>query len=171
MGLLAVIVSASAAQPLAGLIEVRPNGERTLFTTERLSRGDRVVARDAGAQGAGTCCIALRILGSRQARKNVSDELNGRRVRAYVLASSTTTDGAPFVDGTLVFRARERYSTTIEDALRDDPMGRALPEVCTSSEGAHLLGLADGKPQAHLYMHFGYAVEPTCREESLRKFD
>lgn len=45
-----------------------------------------------------------------------------------------------------------------------------LPDVCTGSEGAHLLQLRDGKPQAHLYMHFSYAVEPTCSDEMLKRF-
>ncbi|HEY9224331.1 MAG TPA: hypothetical protein VIP27_09280 [Variovorax sp.] len=170
MALFVAAVAASAAQPSAAFIEVRPDGTRTLFTTERLRRNDHIVARHADAKGTAACCVALRILGTQRRRFDVSDELNGRQVRAYALPSLKGTDAVPFLGGALVFKAMNRRPTEVERALLGDVEGKALPNVCTSSEGAHLLQLRDGKPQAHLYMHFSYAVEPTCSEDLLKKF-
>ncbi len=77
----------------------------------------------------------------------------------------------PFVGAALVFKAGQRSSRRSEQALLASTADSgALPEVCTSSEGAHLLQLSDGKPQAHLYMHFEYAVEPSCSPERLKPF-
>ena len=76
----------------------------------------------------------------------------------------------PFLGGALVLKAVNRRPTAVERALLGDAEGRAMPDVCTSSEGAHLLQLRDGKPQAHLYMHFSYAVKRTCSEDLLKKF-
>lgn len=171
MALFVSAIAASAAPPSAGLLEVRPNGMRTLFTTQRWSRNDRVVAQYAEAQGNAKCCVALRILGMQRRRTDVSDELRGRRVRAYVLPSLRAADAVPFVGSALVFKGTEKMPVEVERALQGDKTVGALPDVCTSSEGAHLLQWGDGQPQAHLYMHFGYAVEPTCSEESLKKFD
>lgn len=170
MVLFAAVFTASAAPPVAGLIEVRPNGMRTLFTTERLHRNDHVVAQSAELQGTAKCCVALRILGPQRRRADVSDELKGRRVRAYALPSLKAPDTVPYVGGALVFNARDEDSSRIEHALLGNPAGKAFPTVCTSSEGAHLLQWLDGKPKAHLYMHFDYAVEPSCSEDMLKKF-
>jgi hypothetical protein len=167
--LLVVAMTASAAQPTVALFEVRPDGTRTLFTTERLHRNDYIVARGAEEKGAAACCVKLRILGTQRRRSDVSDELNGRRVRAYVLPSVKAADAVPFVGGALVFKAKEKPTSALALALNDSG-GKMLPDVCTGSEGAHLLQLRDGKPQAHLYMHFSYAVEPTCSDEMLKRF-
>lgn len=166
---LAVAMTASAAQPAAALLEVRPDGTRTLFTTERLHRNDYVVARGAEEKGAAACCAKLRILGTQRRRSDVSDALNGRRVRAYVLSSLKAADAVPFVGGALVFKAKEKPPSAAAHGLNDSD-GKMLPDVCTSSEGAHLLQWGDGKPQAHLYLHFGYAVAPTCSDELLKRF-
>lgn len=170
MVLFAAALAASAAPPAAGLIEVRPDGMRTLFTTERLHRNDHVVAQSAESQGTAKCCVALRILGPQRRRSDVSDELTGRRVRAYALPSLKAPDTVPYLGGALVFHARDEDSSRVEHALSGDPAGKALPTVCISSEGAHLLQWLDGKPNAHLYMHFDYAVEPSCSEDTLKKF-
>lgn len=166
----AAAVGASAAQPSAALIEVRPDGTRTLLTTERLSRNDRIIAQQAETTSVAKCCVALRILETQKRRADVSDELSGRRVRAYALPPLTGADTVPYVGGALVIKAREKFPTAVENALLSDPAGKLLPDVCTSSEGAHLLQLRDGKPRAHLYMQFGYSVEPTCSDELLKKF-
>ncbi|MGR4871938.1 hypothetical protein ACIPRI_24080 [Variovorax sp. LARHSF232] len=164
--------AASAMQP-AGLIEVRPDGTRTIYTTERLNRNDRVLAQhgDAEAQGAGAkCCVSLRILGVRKPRAGISDELNGRPVKAYALPSLKATEITPFIGGALVFKAGERMPAGTGRALLDRAAGNGFPQACTSSEGMHLLQLNEGKPQTHLYMHFGYAVEPTCSTALLERF-
>ncbi|MFH0129976.1 hypothetical protein ACGLHS_07175 [Variovorax sp. VaC1] len=168
--LFASALVASAAQPSAGLIEVRPDGRRTVFTTERLSRSDHVVAQQAGAQGGAKCCVSLRITGTQRRRTDVSDELKGRQVRAYALPPLKAADAVPFVGGALVFKAGERDSVAAERALLGGAADKTIPQVCTSSEGAHLLQLGSGgEPQAHLYMHFGYDVEPTCDEALLAR--
>lgn len=162
---------ASAAQPPAALIEVRPDGQRTVFTTQRLSRHDRVVAQYADAQGKAKCCVPLRIVGGPLRRRDVSDELQERRVRAYALPAVATPDPMPFVGAALVLKAGRQSSFLDEQAfLKGAARNKAFPEVCTSSEGAHLLQLSNGKPQAHLYMHFDYAVEPSCSPERLKLF-
>ncbi|QNK68691.1 hypothetical protein [Variovorax sp. PAMC26660] len=170
MALLVSALVASAAQPTAGLIEVRPDGRRTVFTTERLSRNDHIVAQHAQAQGGAKCCVSLRITGMQRRRTDVSDELKGRQVRAYALPPLKTADAVPFVGGALVFKAGERDSVAAERALLGGAADKTIPQFCTSSEGAHLLQLGGGgEPQAHLYMHFSYDVEPTCNEALLER--
>lgn len=80
------------------------------------------------------------------------------------------SDVVPYLSGALVIKAREKLPTEVENALLNDPSGRLLPDVCTSTEGAHLLHWRDGKPRAHLYMHFNYDVEASCSNELLKKF-
>lgn len=172
MALLVSALVASAAQPSAGLIEVRPDGRRTVFTTERLSRNDHVVAQHAEAQGGAKCCVSLRITGKQRRRTDVSDELKGRQVRAYALPPLKAADAVPFVGGALVFKASGRNPVAAERALLDGAADKTIPQVCTSSEGAHLLQQGSGgEAQAHLYMHFSYAVDPTCNEALLEKFN
>ncbi|WP_124460138.1 hypothetical protein [Variovorax sp. KBW07] len=171
MALSATAAIASAAQPPAALIEVRPDGQRTVFTTQRLSRHDRLIAQYADAQGKARCCVPLRIVGGPLRRTDVSDELRERRVRAYALPAVATPDPLPFIGAALVLKAGGEPSFLGEQAFLAGATGnKAFPEVCTSSEGAHLLQSSNGKPQAHLYMHFDYAVEPTCSPESLKPF-
>lgn len=166
-----VSTSVSAATQIAGFIEVRPDGTRTLFTTERVSRDDQVLAQYADQTSQGPkCCVSLQVAGKRNSRAKVFDELNGRAVRAFALPPLREAEAVPYVGAALVFRAGERIPLGFDRASPQDAMDRAFPQACTSREGMHLLQLDQGKPRLHLYMHFGYEVEPTCSAELLKQF-
>lgn len=154
----AVGVPAFAAKPSPALVEVKPDGSRTVFITTSINRGDRVIAQYSDTQGALRCCVRLakqKLL----SRADVSDELRGNRVSAYALAPLTGKDVMPFIGAALVFRG---LVGAMERATLAGNADKSLPKVCLSSEGAHLRQSADGKAKAHLYMHFDYAVDPTC---------
>jgi hypothetical protein len=40
--------------------------------------------------------------------------------------------------------------------------------TCISSEGIHLIKRTKGRIRSHLYMGFGYEVEPTCTAKELQ---
>lgn len=168
---LAAATAAGAAPTTVGLVALRPDGTRTLFTTERLRRNDRVLAQYPEVPGVVQCCVVLRIPGPQRPQTEVSDALNGRPVRAYVLPPSTANYGLPFVGAARVSSARESPSPEVEHILRDDPAGASLPSVCTSRFGVHLMHWKDRKPQTHLWLHLDHAVEPTCSGAVLKKFD
>ena len=153
-----IVLPAFAAKPSPAFVEVRPDGSRTVFATTLLDQHDRVIAQYADAFGALRCCVRLR---SKKllSRRDVADELHGRRVRAYALAPPTDKGAKPFVGGAVVFRG---YAGPQEKAMLAGNADKSLPEICLSSEGAHLMQFADGKAKAHLYMHFDYTVDPTC---------
>lgn len=88
----------------------------------------------------------------------VIDQLNDEHVYAYRLPESDVRDGMPFVGGAWTGQSSGQVRTM-------------LPTVCTSHEGAHLLLLQRGRPKAHLYMDFGYAVQSTCDEKLLARFE
>lgn len=162
----------SAMQP-AGFIEVRPDGTRTLFTTERVSRNDQVVAQYADGTSPGLaakCCVVLPVTGRRRLRATVSDELNGRQVRAFALAPLKAAEAVPFVGAAVVFKAGERIPIGFGQAPAQGLAQGDFPATCASREGVHLLQLEQGKARLHLYMHFDYDVEPTCSTELLNKF-
>ena len=172
-GLLCLSASMCFAMQPAGFIEVRPDGTRTLFTTERVSRNDQVVAQfaDGAAQSAAAkCCVALRVTGRRKSQAKVSDELKGRQVRAFALSPLKAGEPVPFVGAALLFKAGERIPIAFDRASTQGAAEGTFPVTCTSSEGVHLLELDQGKPRVHLYMHLDYDVEPTCTTELLSKF-
>lgn len=159
--LIGLAAPAFAARPLPALIEVRPDGARTVFTTTSMDRHDRVIGQYADARGALRCCVRLPIQKLQNAvlRTDVSDQLHERRVKAYSLGQLKTENASPFVGAALVFRGR---ASPEEKAMLAGHADQALPEVCLSSEGAHLVQRRHGKVVTHLYMHFDYSVEPTC---------
>lgn len=140
----------------AAFVELRVDGARTLYTTQRLQRGARVVAQYPDSRGQPLCCVSLKVLGARPRSHRVSDLRFERPVFAYALPGLPAA-GA-FVGAALVGASGS---------------GRrpAMPTVCASSEGLHLLQRGGGKLRAHLYMELGYGVQPNCDARLLAQFD
>lgn len=161
LGALALVVTTTCAvagetRSSVAFVELRMDGARTLYSTQRLQRGAQVVAQYPDSRGQPLCCVFLRVLGTRASSNRVSDLRFERPVFAYALPGLPAA-GA-FVGAALVRPARQ---------------GRrpAMPTVCASSEGVHLLQRSGGRPRAHLYMELGYGVEPNCDERLLAQFD
>jgi len=162
VGTLALIVAttcavAGEARSSAAFIELRMDGARTLYTTQRLQRGAHVVAQYPDSRGRPLCCVSLKVLGARASSHRVSDLRFERPVFAYALPGLPAASALPFVGAALVGSRSERKP--------------AMPTVCASSEGLHLLQRSGGKPGAHLYMELGYGVQPSCDEGLLAQFD
>lgn len=162
-----IAASARPVSPIAALIEVRPDGQRTVFSNVPLDRRDRVIAQELDSNGGLRCCVRLSP-GATLRRTDVSDELTHREVLAYALPAVPKKKARPFVGAALVFRSGHGGLSHAERSLLSGEGGTAFPVACLSSEGAHLLQLTDTKPQVHLYMHLDYAVEPTCPAGLLR---
>ncbi len=158
-GLLAwALLASTAADAAPAMVKVLPDGKRTLLTTQTLKAGDELQAEFLGPQNRVRCCMALKIKGSLPAPDNVTDQLEGKPVLAYELPPLDRSKGMPFLGAAWV-------------GPGDRPPRERMPVVCTSREGAHLLLLDRGRPAAHLYMNFGYAVLPSCDHRLLARFD
>lgn len=157
--LLAILwLSVCAVRAEPALVQVSPNGARALFTTQVLSPGEQVWVQFPKSNGRAACCMKLNVLTRLPDSPQVTDQLNEDHVYAYRLPALNGRDGMAFVGGAWTGQLTGRIQTL-------------LPTVCTSHEGAHLLVLQRGRPKAHLYMDFGYAVQPTCDDKLLARFE
>ncbi|RDI27234.1 hypothetical protein DFR41_102269 [Pseudacidovorax intermedius] len=157
--LLAILgLTAALARAEPAFVQVLPDGKRELFTTRVLAPGDEIQSQFPDSSGRPRCCVKLRVLNTLPDSSRVTDQLNEEHVYSYQLPASDLINGVPFIGAawTGPFKGKVR-----------NPM----PTVCTSNEGAHLLLMERGRPKAHLYMYFGYDVEPTCTERLLARFE
>jgi hypothetical protein len=163
LGVLSLVVAttcavAGEARSSAAFVELRMDGARMLYTTQRLQRGAHVVAQYPDSRGQPLCCVSLKVLGARASSHRVSDLRFERPVFAYALPGLPVASALPFVGAALVGSSRSERKP-------------AMPTVCASSEGLHLLQRSAGKPRAHLYMELGYGAQPSCDEGLLAQFD
>ncbi|WP_017759138.1 hypothetical protein [Pseudacidovorax intermedius] len=156
LGLVASVAGATSNGP--ALLKVLPDGTRTLFTTQVLREGAPVWAQFPDAQGRPRCCVSSKVVARRQSPQPISDQLDERQVLAYALPRAAPSQRIPFIGAA--------WTGPAKSSIR-----KPMPTVCTSNEGAHLLLLERGRPKAHLYMYFGYDVEPTCDERLLARFE
>lgn len=151
-----LIAAVARAEP--AFVQVLADGKRELFTTRRLVPGEEVQSQFSDRRGQPRCCVLLPVLNALPDSSRVIDQLNEERVYAYRLPPSDLVNGAPFIGAA--------WTGPVKGKVR-----KPMPTVCTSNEGAHLLLLERGRPKAHLYMYFGYDVEPTCDERLLARFE
>ena len=162
-GILSLVAATACAvagetRSSAAFVELRMDGARTLYATQRLQRGAHVLAQYPDFRGQPLCCVSLRVVGTRANSNKVSDLRFERPVFAYALPGLPAAGASPFVGAALIRSPLPGHRS-------------AMPTVCASSEGLHLLQLSGGKPRAHLYMHLGYGVESSCDEAMLAQFE
>ncbi len=161
--LCAVVGMASAGE---AIVEYDADGTVRVHTTASDPPPREVVAQYPGPGGRAACCKVLRI-GARQAPTQgapVSDPLTLRAVSTFETDRLAPRQaGGPFV-GAGVFGAGShtlRQRSANELRLRVDGTSQGLL-ACASQEGFHVVRTHGKTTLGHLYLSFGYDVEPTC---------
>lgn len=151
-------LTATVAYAELAFVQVLPDGKRELFTTRVLAPGEEIQSQFPDPSGQPRCCMKLRVLKALPDSSRVTDQLNEEHVYSYQLPASDRINGVPFIGAA--------WTGSFKGKVR-----KPMPTVCTSNEGAHLLLLEQGRQKAHLYMYFGYDVEPTCDDRLLTRFE
>ena len=174
--LLALAAAGCGHVAFAGEAIVRWDGQGKawLYTTAASAPTGTVQAQYPGADGKARCCAALKAVGSgtRDEGRRASDQVRAEKVWMYATeraadARVDALDARAFV-GAAVFDtdAVLHQRTPSELSLGEyQPAPQVL--TCVTQEGMHLLKEEGGAKRTHLYLPFGYAVEPACSKRAM----
>lgn len=166
--LLAVFAAAAHADTAlnAAIVRFNVEGRHYLYAAEKIKPGDDVYLQTPGKDDVPPCCAkrswktALLVASDPVA---IDFETADKLYRYRLDARGVVKDAAPFV-GIAAFGKHISAATAGNGAVTATGAGRAVDlTLCTSPEGAHLVGQAGGQPVAHLYLYLGVVIEhPTC---------
>ncbi len=166
-GLLAAAATAHADTSLnAAIVRLDAEGHHYLYALQKIKPGDDVYFQTATGDALPACCAKR---SWKSATPLATDPVaidfdSAEKLYRYRLADrNAAKDAKPFVGIAAV--GKNLVASPGENGTVKVSGGDTTEElvVCTSPEGAHLVGHAGGKATAHLYLYLGVVIEhPTC---------
>jgi hypothetical protein len=169
MLVLALILLAQGATASEGFVRTGQDGKVVLYTTEKDILGKSVALQFADGKVVRCCAAAVvdKELDFKE-QEYVSDEFLMKDVHKYALKiPSPKPSWSPFI-GIAVIGAMEPPRPNGAGLDAKEGGETSSIRTCLSSEGVHLIKRTKGRVKSHMYLGFGYDVEPTCSTKDLQ---